>query len=145
MSWEDAIKRCILSELLSHRGQDNRISRDGLREAISNRLLRRVGDRKMRSMIEELRREHDLGALICSSSSGGGYWLAANLDELLASYREERRRAINTMVTARERLRRGKAVLGGQLDLWGIQEIDVAGSVAAGNGATADRQASVMD
>ena len=111
------LQHAVIKVLSKHIGQPNRIRRDNLRSALMGMLPRgekNISDREMRQAIEELRRTDDQGALICSSSGGGGYWLAVDLDELLESYREERRRAINILVTIRSRLKRGRRVLSGQ-------------------------------
>lgn len=111
----------LITQVLSnHVGQENRIRRDALRSRVMSLLPRgskNISDREMRQTIEELRRTDDMGALICSSSGSGGYWISADLDELLESYREERRRAINILVTIRARLKRGRRVLSGQRKL----------------------------
>ena len=111
------LTHAILQVLSKHVGQPNRIRRDKLRSKIMALLPRgesNISDREMRQAIEELRRTDDQGALICSSSGSGGYWLAVDLDELLESYREERRRSITLLVTIRARLKRGRRVLSGQ-------------------------------
>ena len=111
------LQQSIIKVLSKHIGQPNRIRRDKLRSTLMPMLPRgerNISDREMRQAIEELRRTDDLGALICSSSGSAGYWLAVDLDELLDSYREERRRAINILVTIRSRLNRGRRVLSGQ-------------------------------
>ncbi len=112
---DDRLERAILRALNGRVGSARRIARDGLLTWLRINHDARVSDREIRAAIERLRRKDDIGALICSSSGIGGYWLAENLDELLDSYREERRRCLTELVTIRERLRRGRAVLGGQL------------------------------
>lgn len=110
----------ITQVLAKHVGQENRIRRDALRSrlmALLPRGSKNISDREMRSTIEELRRTDDQGALISSSSGGGGYWICKDLDELLESYREERRRSITLLVTIRARLKRGRRVLSGQRKL----------------------------
>ena len=111
------LSHAVLQVLSKHVGQENRIARDRLRSRVMSLLPRgesTISDRERRQSIEELRRTDDQGALICSSSGSGGYWLSADMDELLESYREERRRAINILVTIRARLKRGRRVLSGQ-------------------------------
>jgi len=54
-------------------------------------------DRVIRKAIEELRRSDDTGALICSSSSGLGYFLAADAQELEASLNEDHHRALSLL------------------------------------------------
>lgn len=113
-------QHAIIKVLSKHVGQENRITRKHLRSRIMNLLPRgerSITDREMRQVIEELRRTDDQGALICSSSGSGGYWLAVDMDELLESYREERRRSITLLVTIRARLNRGRRVLSGQRKL----------------------------
>ncbi len=111
------LPNAVLKVLAKHIGQPNRIRRDPLRSEVMGLMSRgekNISDRVLRQSIEDLRRTDDQGALICSSSGGGGYWLASSLDELLESYREERRRGINILVTVRSRLNRGRRVLSGQ-------------------------------
>lgn len=115
MDRDPRLESAILRVLAHHRGQKNRIPRPTLVDWLRSNAFGYITDRDVRSAIENLRRGDDHGALICSSSGTGGYWLAEDLGELLASYQEERRRCLTEMVTIRERLRRGKAVLGGQL------------------------------
>ena len=110
----------VLKVLANHVGQKNRITRTKLRSRVMDYLPRgekNVSDRELRSCIEELRRTSDTGALISSSSSGGGYWICQDLDELLQSYAEERRRGLSILVTIRARLKRGRRVLSGQRKL----------------------------
>lgn len=111
----------ILTVLECHKGKENRIRREDLRWTASGKAGCTVGcpfsDREMRQAIEELRREHPIGALICSSSGVGGYWLAKDYDEVQASYNEERRRALTLMVTMRKRLHAARRHFGGQRTL----------------------------
>jgi len=112
------IYEALLKVLSKHKGRKNAIGRPRLRSeimALMPRGEKNISDRRMRLAIEDLRRNTDQGALICASSTHKGYWIAENLDELLESYHEERRRAINTMITIRQRLKRGRALLSGQM------------------------------
>lgn len=114
------LSHAVLKVLANHVGQKNRITRAKLRSRVMDYLPRgekNVSDRELRSCIEDLRRTDDQGALISSSSSGGGYWICQDMDELLASYVEERKRALNILLTVRSRLRRGRQVLSGQRKL----------------------------
>jgi hypothetical protein len=114
---DERLERAILRVIDKRIGQPKRIGREELVDHLRRYFDPTVKDREVRASIEDLRRNDDIGALICSSSGTGGYWLAENITELLASYREERRRALTEMVTIRARLRRGKSVLGGQLKM----------------------------
>lgn len=113
----ERLERAILKVVETRIGQPKRIGREELVAHLRRYLDPKLKDREVRASIEDLRRNDDIGALICSSSGTGGYWLAENISELLASYREERRRALTEMVTIRARLRRGRSVLGGQLKM----------------------------
>jgi len=104
------IEDAILLILRKHVGKENAIRRMHLKWMLQT-MGHRVSDRSMRQTIEHLRRTDDEGALICSSSAGGGYWIARNDYELMESYREERRRALNILVTIRERKERGRRAL----------------------------------
>ncbi len=116
---DERIGRAILRLLRGggHIGKERRVSRQAFVLWLQNNVDASIDDRQAREVVELLRRTDDDGALICSSSGCGGYWLAANLDELLESYREERRRFLTGLVTIRERLRRGRRVLSGQMGL----------------------------
>ena len=113
--WQaERLGRALLKVLGNHVGVKNRMTRDGLLLWLQTNVDSGLEDRGLRSAIERLRRTDDVGALICSSSGVGGYWLAETIDELLSSYREERRRFLTEGATIRERLRRGRHVLSGQ-------------------------------
>ncbi len=80
------LKRTLLEILSRHVGRANRISRSSLLFHAMTRLNQRISDRRMRSAIEELREEN----AICSSSSDGGYFLPASIEEIdqtIAEYR----------------------------------------------------------
>ena len=113
----ERLERAILAVLEKRSGQQRRITRPALVEWLRHNHDKRLTDRELRASIEDLRRHDDIGSLICSSAGTGGYWLAETINELLASYREERSRALTEMVTIRARLRRGRSVLGGQLKM----------------------------
>ena len=111
------LHNAILDVLKGHVGKENRISRRLLLRRVWGEVDILVSDRDMRQGIEELRRDHPIGALICSSSGSGGYWLAESYGEVLASYQEERRRAMSTMFTQRQRLDAARKYFGGQLEM----------------------------
>jgi len=76
----------VIAVLEEHRGIDRRIRRDSLRAELSWRHRLRVSDREMRAAIE-VARATPKGALVCSTTAGGGgYYMArstAELDEYL--------------------------------------------------------------
>jgi len=114
----DSIESVTLNILRRHIGQENRIDRRQLVSEVGHAIGRNVHDREVRAAIEFLRRNSDIGALICSSSGTGGYWIAQDHYELLRSYQEERRRGLSTLVTIRQRMRTGEKVLAGQMRMF---------------------------
>ncbi len=85
----------MLAELTSHVGEPNAISMAGLYEAVFDRPWEhRINDtRALRRLITAMRAE---GVPICSvsTSSGGGYYLAAAGSELANYLRRSERRAL---------------------------------------------------
>lgn len=86
--FDKAAKQAILGILEKHVGEDARIGRDRLRIEVSLRLgggsfliSDQISDRKMRSLIEDLRFDDPQGAWICSSLKGG-YFTARDFEEL---------------------------------------------------------------
>ena len=83
---DQRLVKAIVRELEKHRGIDGRIRRDDLCDELVWRTGRRVPDREMRFAIEAARGTKS-GALICSTTKGGGgYYMArctAELDEYL--------------------------------------------------------------
>jgi hypothetical protein len=75
-SFDDA----VLRTLTLHRGKKQAISRVDLVAAVSRELGAPIHERVVRETINSLRK---LGWTICSAGGGdGGYWLAADWDEL---------------------------------------------------------------
>lgn len=68
-------------------------------------------DRIVRKAIEELRRNHEIGSLICSSSGGLGYYLAADAQELEASLEEDHHRALSLLDRISAQKQRGLVAL----------------------------------
>ena len=68
-------------------------------------------DRIVRKAIEELRRSHEIGSLICSSSGGLGYYLAADAQELEASLEEDHHRALSLLDRISAQKQRGLVAL----------------------------------
>ena len=94
--------------LQEHKGEKNRISRDALRREVSSRSHLPVSDRLLRKVIERLRTDNTAGAYICSSTSGGGYYIAASFEELEAYLGSEDRRAKTILVrNSKQRQRAG--------------------------------------
>ncbi|MFC1936710.1 hypothetical protein ACFLYP_03490 [Chloroflexota bacterium] len=94
------LKRTVARSLEQRQGEENAIRKE---QIIS--LCKQMGfsqeknlSRKVRVAIHELRRE---GWLICSSSSGAGYWLAANHHEAQTFINEMRSRAADISQTIR--------------------------------------------
>lgn len=81
MLGEQRIDQAILSILSVHRGHEQRISREQLLRCLAEWFRIELRDRHMRSHIEDLRRNSQAGAWICSSLDGG-YFMATSLDEL---------------------------------------------------------------
>ncbi len=85
---EDQAREEILTILNKHTGHNVRVSRVELLQRINFRLSivmpadrNYVSDRLMRNLIEELRTKTTAGSMICSSLDGG-YFMAADLEEL---------------------------------------------------------------
>ena len=90
---DERIEAAVLDVLKKHRGKRRRLSRGNLRGLVVGRVHQRVSDRAMRNAIEQLRTNHRTGALICSTTQGGGgYWLAENLGELDRYLRQDESR-----------------------------------------------------
>jgi len=84
MNLEDNAKRLLLIILSEHSGHENRISHRDLLDCLNRHLgftdKRIIGDRKMRDLLEEVRKE-ERGAWVCATLEGG-YFMAKDLDEL---------------------------------------------------------------
>ena len=108
------LHKAILVILEDRVGQDNRISRADLLGAVRGEVDILVGDREMRRAIGELRKR---GHLICSNSKDGGYWMAANYDDVLSISAEYRSRALSCLTTSGKIMASGQKHFGGQLRL----------------------------
>ncbi len=95
---EEKAKEILLEILSHHTGINARISRGDLCRTLNGQLRvimgigNKIPDRKMRILIAELRTTTTAGAMICSSTDGGGYFMAADLVELKKFLDIERRR-----------------------------------------------------
>ena len=108
----EGIDQRVLEILKQHRGMDNRISRRelvlhvyGVDLPAGTNLANNRQDRNIREAIERLRTNHP----ILSSSGNGGYWYAANQEELDGWIREQESRV------------REMAIRIGVLRAWGKQ------------------------
>ncbi len=80
---------------------------------------RRVSPREIQEIVRRLREQHGCPILSSagrSAAGGPGYWWAATAEELEQCIREQRRKAISTLVVLRA-LRRHRARLAGQMPL----------------------------
>lgn len=72
-----------------------------------------IGTRELQKVIRRLCMDHGYPIL----SGSRGVWMAATADELLCSYREQRRKAISTLIRQRRVYRRHLARLRGQQEM----------------------------
>ena len=116
---DEQLETQVRAILLSHKGREQRISRWQLVEAIfgseAGRLRNNnnVYDRRIRSAIAKWR---DID-LIVSSSSLGGYWLAADLRDVELIANEYVSRAREMEARARSLRKRGLEQFGPQMEL----------------------------
>lgn len=116
---DEQLETQVRSILLAHKGRENRISRWQLveiifgREAAANRSNNNLYDRRIREAIAKWR-DHDL---IVSSSSAGGYWLAADMDDVELIAQEYVSRAREMEERARNLRKRGAEVFGPQMQM----------------------------
>lgn len=103
----DGIERRVVTLLRARRGIGQAITVAELARLVG------IGDRRLQTIIRRLCVEHGEPIL----SGGAGIWYAATADELLASYREQRRKAISTLIRQRRVYRRHLARLAGQLPI----------------------------
>jgi len=103
---------------LWHRGQENRAEKWILAEqvcGVSIPLHERNNnspyERRMRLAIAELRKE---GKPICSDTTGGGYWWATSMQDVLVMSGELRARAKDLLQTARQMRAEALREFGGQ-------------------------------
>ncbi len=118
----EEVRRQVLYILSLHKGRGNRISRWELvekifgREAAANRGNNNQYDRKIRDIIEEHRDEY----MICSSSGIGGYWLAADMEDVELIAQEYVNRSRKMEERARNIRKRGTEAFGPQLKLFKV-------------------------
>jgi hypothetical protein len=116
---EQQLETQVRAILLSHKGKEQRISRWELVtrifgvEAAANRSNNNIYDRRIREAIAKWR-DHDL---IVSSSSQGGYWLAADMQDVELIAEEYVSRSREMEARARNLRKRGAEVFGPQLPM----------------------------
>lgn len=116
------VERQVLYILSLHKGKENRISRWALvervfgREAAADRGNNNPYDRKLREIIARYREEY----LIVSSSGLGGYWLAADMNDVEIIANEYVNRSREMEQKARDLRRRGTERFGPQLPLFKV-------------------------
>ena len=109
----DGLPEDVLAYLLAKcRGKASRIRRKDLVWAMKTcghlkDLSDDVADRRMRHAISGLRRNHELGSLICGSSSASGYWIANTALELEEVLAEEDHRGRSILERVNQQRRRG--------------------------------------
>lgn len=117
---EEQLETQVRAILLGHKGRENRVSRWQLvevvfgREAATSRSNNNPYDRRIREVIAKWR-DHDL---IVSSSSLGGYWLAADMNDVELIAAEYVSRAREMEERARNLRKRGAEVFGPQMALF---------------------------
>jgi hypothetical protein len=116
---DEQLETQVRAILVYHKGKDHRISRWELvdrifgPEAAADRSNNNPYDRRIREAIAKWR-EHDL---IVSSSSVGGYWLAADFQDVELIAEEYVSRSREMEERARNLRRRGAEVFGPQMPL----------------------------
>ena len=98
------LTRTVGRILSFHVGRDNAITKGQLYAHLRESGYRNVKDlgRKTRVAVHELRHS---GVIVCTSSSGAGYWLAADYNEAMDFIGEQRGRGADILSTA-QRLER---------------------------------------
>lgn len=93
--------RCVARILSYHIGRENAITKSQLASQLRNNGYQKAKDihRKIRVAIHELRRS---GMLICTSSSGKGYWIASDWNEAQDFIGEMKGRGLDILETARK-------------------------------------------
>ena len=107
MPISDDLKRSVLHIIGRHVGYANRIQRKNLLNILRNSSGLDVSDRLMRKAIEDLRDTDPEGAKICSSLDGG-YYMAANVNELERYLNTDLSRAVKIL----KRVNRQRRVAG---------------------------------
>ena len=97
------LELAVLKALQGRYGKVNAISRDQLEVDVAMWADRveRIDDRTIRQVIENLRRTHPTGALIISSPSWDGYWLAEDIEEIKNFVNRKRTTAAKMLQAAR--------------------------------------------
>lgn len=119
---DEQLETQVRAILLSHKGKANRISRWQLVEMIFGReaaLVRSNNnpyDRRIRDAISRWR-DHDL---IVSSSKQGGYWIAADFQDVEVIAAEYISRSREMEERARNLRKRGTEVFGPQIPLFKV-------------------------
>jgi hypothetical protein len=117
----DEIERRILALLRARRGRSQAIrARDlgalvGMGRNGESENRRNGGPRAVQEIVRRLREEHGC-PILSSAGKPPGYWWAATAEELDICIREQKRKAISTLVVLRA-LRRHRARLMGQGEL----------------------------
>lgn len=104
---DEHAKRILLDILSQHVGHERRIDRAALKVSLSERLRAAVSDRKMRDLINEMRRSEPLASHICGSLEGG-YFTAKDDDELDAFLRPDENRAHDILARVSAQRRNAK-------------------------------------
>lgn len=99
-----SLKLAILEILSDHKSRTSAIDRRRLGVEVLREVGYVISDREIREAIQERRSSDSRGALIMSSSGASGYWMAQNIQEIQAHYREERSRALSILVRIRAQL-----------------------------------------
>jgi hypothetical protein len=126
----------VLAILRTRRGRGQAIRAGDLASlaGIEGDRRRRASPREVQHIIRRLREQH--GVAVCSTAGRPpGYYMPATPEELERCIREQRRKAISTLVVLRA-LRRHRAALAGQLAL-GAGEQRRRGAEAQGSGGAA--------
>lgn len=97
MSKKPEIENAILEILQDHVGFDDRIRRLELLAALRYKLEYRIGDRLMRRSIESLRNTVRGCNIVATNESRGGYFIAADPDELSRFLAADHAHAINIL------------------------------------------------
>jgi hypothetical protein len=116
----DDIERRILTLLRARRGRSQAIKVPELAGLLHSGNTRprpksKTIERNVQEVIRRLREQHGC-PILSSAGKPPGYWWAATAEELEQCIREQRRKAISTLVVLRA-LRRHRAHLAGQQDI----------------------------
>jgi hypothetical protein len=96
----------VLDAMKYRYGKTQAITRDELALQVTYRVDRvePVDDRTIRDAIEQLRQSHPVGALIVSSPSWSGYWLAEDVDEVREFVQRKRKTAAKLFAAAKKQV-----------------------------------------